>query len=144
MWSKKGLAISTRFNRYDNEVAILDLDGTITVGEGDVELKQSVQNHLDRGFTKLILNFKAVKSMDSAGLGDLIGCQKEAEKRGARINLLNVGPKIFGVLTTAQLTGHFDIRNDEIEAIDAFRENKTPDSPKPTDPILQEDTETVN
>ncbi|MEM9555814.1 MAG: STAS domain-containing protein [Acidobacteriota bacterium] len=109
-------------NRREEGVEILDLDGKLTIGEGDVKLRDEVQDLLDRGAKKLLLNLQDVRAIDSSGLGELIRTKATANRVGATIKLLHVEDKVQQILEMTRLIGVFDNYNEEIDALASFRE----------------------
>ena len=107
--------------RKEEDVTILDLDGKLTIGAGDVKLREEVRDALQDGAKKLLLNLKRVRTMDSSGLGELIRCKATATSRDATIKLLHVEDKVEEVLEMTRLIGVFDNFADEIDAIASFR-----------------------
>lgn len=107
--------------RSEEGVVILDLNGKLVIGEGDVKLREEVVDQLERGEKKLLLNLKGVKTMDSSGLGELIRCKASANSVEATIKLVHVEDKVQEVLEMTRLIGVFDNFNDEIDAIASFR-----------------------
>ena len=108
--------------RHEEGVIILDLEGKLTIGEGDVQLREEVRELLDRGEKKILLNLKGVRTMDSSGLGQLIRCKASSSSTGAVIKLMHVEDKVQEVLEMTRLIGVFDNFNDEIDAIASFRD----------------------
>ncbi|MEM6794906.1 MAG: STAS domain-containing protein [Acidobacteriota bacterium] len=107
--------------REEEGVVILELVGKLTIGEGDVQLRDEVKNQLDKGAKKILLNLKGVKTMDSSGLGELIRCKASASSAEATIKLVHVEDKVEEVLEMTRLIGVFDSFNDEIDAVASFR-----------------------
>lgn len=107
--------------RHDEDVTILDLDGKLTIGEGDVMLREEIKDLLDDGKTQILLNLQGVKTMDSSGLGELVRSRETAKASGATIKLLHVQDKVHQVLEMTRLIGVFEDFNDEIDAIASFR-----------------------
>lgn len=107
--------------RHEEGVVILDLDGKLVIGDGDVALREEVKDQLDRGEKKLLLNLKNVKTMDSSGLGELIRCKASANSAGATIKLVHVEDKVEEVLEMTRLIGVFDNFDDEIDAVASYR-----------------------
>ena len=107
--------------REEEGVVILDLNGKLTIGDGDVKLREEVRYQLEAGKKKLILNLKDVKTMDSSGLGELIRCKASANNVDATIKLLHVEDKVQEVLEMTRLIGVFDNYNDEIDALASYR-----------------------
>lgn len=108
--------------RIEEDIAILALEGRLTIGEGDVQLREDVEDLLKEGRKKLLLNLQGVKMMDSSGLGELVRAKANAEGAGATIKLVHVEDKVQQVLEMTRLIGVFDTFNDEIDAIASFRD----------------------
>ncbi len=109
--------------RKEEEVTILNLDGKLVIGEGDVELRDELLGVLEHGAKKVLLNLQRVRMMDSSGLGELIRCKATANQRQATIKLLHVEDKVQEVLEMTRLIGVFETFDDEIDAIASFRES---------------------
>lgn len=108
--------------RYEEGVAILDLNGKLVIGEGDVKLREEVVDLLQKGERKILLNLKGVKTMDSSGLGELIRCKASAGSVDSVIKLVHVEDKVEEVLEMTRLIGVFDNFDNEIDAIASFRD----------------------
>lgn len=107
--------------RKEEGVVILELDGKLVIGDGDVKLREEVRDQLNDGAKKLLLNLKGVKTMDSSGLGELIRTKASANSVDATIKLVHVEDKVEEVLQMTRLIGVFDTFNDEIDAIASYR-----------------------
>lgn len=107
--------------RKEEGVTILDLDGKLIIGQGDVQLRDEVRDRLDRGEKKLLLNLRDVRAMDSSGLGELISCKASAANADATIKLLHVEDKVEEILEMTRLIGVFETYDDEIDAVASFR-----------------------
>ena len=108
--------------RTDEDVTIVHLDGKLTIGEGDVILREEVADLLGRGVKKILLDLGGVRTMDSSGLGELVRCKSRASDAGATIKLLHVQDKVQQVLEMTRLIGVFEDFDDEIDAIASFRD----------------------
>ncbi|MGH9362600.1 MAG: STAS domain-containing protein [Thermoanaerobaculia bacterium] len=108
----------TERNRGD--VKIIDIDGKITIGAGDIALRQAVQNALNSGATKVVINLKNVTTIDSSGVGELVSAYTTAMNRGATLKLANLPEKVNDVLTITQLITVFDVHDSEDEAVRSF------------------------
>lgn len=107
--------------RSDEGVIILSLAGKLTIGEGDVQLREEMRDVLDRGNKKIILDLGGVKTMDSSGLGELVRCKASASAVGATIKLLHVQDKVQQVLEMTRLIGVFEDYSEETDAMASFR-----------------------
>jgi anti-sigma B factor antagonist len=111
------LSITTR---VESGVAILDVSGRITIGSGDVALRDAFLKVLEDGHKKILINVKGVTFIDSAGLGELVRCRATAASRGADVRLLHVEEKIRKVLLLTHLIGVFEIFDHEPAAVQSF------------------------
>jgi len=106
--------------RKAGNVTVLELDGKITIGAGDVRLREAVHEALGEGRQHLLLDMSRVTSMDSAGVGELVAAYASARNRGAQLKLLKLSPKVAAVLQITQIHGVLPIFNDEEEALASF------------------------
>lgn len=106
--------------RKIGHVAILDLVGKITIGEGDVVLREKVQEILDSGQKNVLLNLEKVSYMDSAGIGELVACYKRSKEKGGTVKLLRPSGKVLDLLQLTKLEEVFDSFSDEKEALVSF------------------------
>jgi anti-sigma B factor antagonist len=101
-------------------VRVFDIDGKITIGSGDVELRQNIEESLTAGRAKLLLNLKGVSHIDSTGIGEMVGCLITVKRKGGAMKLLNLSPKINDILQVTQLITVFDVYDNEPEALESF------------------------
>ena len=106
--------------RIEGEVAILSLDGRLTIGEGDVLLRKDVEDLLREGRKKFLIDVSGVRAMDSSGVGELMRARANAENAGGTIKLLHVEDKVADVLQVTQLIGVFESFDDEETALLSF------------------------
>ena len=106
--------------RSEGEVSVVDLSGKITIGEGDVVLRETVETLLKEGRSKLVLNLSRISYMDSAGIGELVACYKRSREKGGQLKLLNPSGKVYDLLQLTKLEEIFETFRDEGEAIQSF------------------------
>jgi anti-sigma B factor antagonist len=106
--------------RHHGKVTVLDLSGKITIGEGDLRLREAVNVLLEEGRKSILLNLHGVSYMDSAGIGELVACFKRARDKGAFLKLLNPSGKVQDLLVLTRLQEIFEIFRDEREALTSF------------------------
>jgi anti-sigma B factor antagonist len=111
------MKFSTR--KVDN-VVVLDIEGKILLGEGDVEIKQAVDELLSRGQKNVLLNLARVPYIDSAGLGEIIRCFTAIRKSGGNLKLLAPNQRLIDLLSITKLVNVFDWYNDESSAVTSF------------------------
>jgi len=106
--------------RQKGDVTILDLKGKITIGAGDIALRNAVQEAMASGDKSIILNMTGVTTIDSSGVGELVSSFTTATNRGAKLKLANIPAKVSDVLTITQLITVFDVFDTEDEAVASF------------------------
>lgn len=106
--------------RKSGNVALVELGGKITIGAGDIQLRDTIKNVLDGGTHDILVDMKEVTAMDSSGIGELVGCYTTVSNKGGKLKLLHLPPKITDVLTVTQLITVFDVFENEPEAVKSF------------------------
>jgi len=106
--------------REIGHVSVVDMSGRITIGEGDVLLREKVSELLDSGRTRILLNLEKVKYMDSAGIGELVACYKRAKEKNGIVKLLNPSGKVYDLLQLTKLEEVFETYREEKQALVSF------------------------
>ncbi|HVT60458.1 MAG TPA: STAS domain-containing protein [Thermoanaerobaculia bacterium] len=106
--------------RKRDGVTILDLKGKITIGVGDVALRNAVQEAMNDGANKIVINLRDVTTIDSSGVGELVSAYTSATNRGAKLALVNLPAKVSDILYITQLITVFDVFDSEDEALRSF------------------------
>lgn len=101
-------------------LGVLDLEGRLTLGEGDLVLREAVRGLLEKGHNKLVLNLRGIAYMDSAGLGEILACKRQALEHGGDLKLVTPPRKIRDVLTMSRVTDVVGIFDDESAAVGSF------------------------
>jgi len=102
------------------DVLILRAHGKLTIGVGDVALREAVSDAVETGHSKIILDFQDLSSMDSSGLGELVSAFTRLSNAGGRLKVMHLPPKIADILQITQLITVFEIYDDEEEALASF------------------------
>ncbi|NLT66734.1 MAG: STAS domain-containing protein [Acidobacteria bacterium] len=106
--------------RKSGSVVILDIEGKIVLGEGDIEIKQAVDRLVEKGNRNFLLNLARVPYIDSAGLGEIIRCYTGLRKIGGEFKLLSANQRIVDLLTITKLLNVFDLYDNEPSAVSSF------------------------
>jgi len=106
--------------RYIGPVAVIALKGSITIGDGDVILRETVAKALEDGYVKVLLDLSEVRYMDSAGIGELVVSHKRAREKHGEVKVILPEGKAADQLRLTRLDEYFDIHKSEAEAIAAF------------------------
>ena len=106
--------------RKSGDVTILDVEGKILLGEGDVQLKRKIDELIERKENKLLLNLASVPYMDSGGLGEIVRSYTTVKRAGGELKLLNATKRISDLLTITKLITVFEIFESEAEGVKSF------------------------
>ncbi len=107
--------------RRVGDIAILDLQGKLTMNDGAELLRDTVASIVFQGDRKVVLNLGGVPYMDSGGLGELVRCHLIVQREtGGAIKLVNLTSKITDLLTITRLVTIFDTFDSEQAALGSF------------------------
>lgn len=101
-------------------VTILEPKGKITIGVGDVALRDAVHEALEAGARKILIDLGGVSTMDSSGVGELVSAFTTVTNRGGKLKLNNLPSKVADILQITQLITVFEVYDSESEAIASF------------------------
>jgi len=106
--------------RQIGDVTVLDISGRITLGEGNVALREIARELTDKGEKRVVLNLGEVTYIDSSGLGELVKALTTIRNKGGELKLVNLPKRVSDLLHMTRLSAVFDIRKDEASAIASF------------------------
>ena len=106
--------------RQREGVTILEPKGKITIGVGDIALRDAVSESLEAGGLKILLDLAEVTTIDSSGVGEMVSAYTTVTNRGGKLKLLNLPPKVVDILQITQLITVFETFDDEDEAVASF------------------------
>ena len=106
--------------RERDGVTILEPKGKITIGVGDIALRDAVHDAVNGDSKKILINLAKVKTIDSSGIGELVAAFTTVTKAGGSLKLFGIPPKVSDILQITQLVTVFDILDTEDEAVASF------------------------
>jgi anti-sigma B factor antagonist len=106
--------------RKNGNVTVLDVEGKILLGEGDVQLNKKIADLIGRQETKILLNLSQVPYMDSGGLGEVVRSFTTVKREGGELKLVGVTARIKDLMTITKLHTVFDIYDTEAEGVASF------------------------
>src|SRR5262245_10283101 len=71
--------------RTVDDITILDVQGTVTVGEQAERLRDKVRSVVQEGARRILVNMAGVSYVDSAGLGELIAAYTTTTRQGGTL-----------------------------------------------------------
>jgi anti-sigma B factor antagonist len=106
--------------RRAGDVAVVDLAGRITLGEGSGLLRTVIKDLINSGQKHILVNLRNVAYIDSSGLGELVGTYSTVTHANGIIKLLQPQEKVRDLLQVTRLQAVFTTFDDEIEALRSF------------------------
>ncbi len=106
--------------RTANGVEIIKLEGKITIGAGDSQLREVITNSLNAGKMNILLDMGGVTTIDSSGIGELVGSYTTVTNRNGKLKLLHLPAKLNELLHVTQLITVFEVYENEPEALASF------------------------
>jgi len=102
-------------------VTILDLQGKMLIGEGDELLREKINQLVENGTGKIVLNLAEVPYVDSAGLGEIVRCYTTVSRKNGKLKLLNLTKRIHDLLSITKLLTVFEAYDSEAEGVASFK-----------------------
>jgi anti-sigma B factor antagonist len=106
--------------RQVGRVTVLDVSGRITLGEGNVMLREIVSDLAEKGNNNIVLNLGEVVYVDSSGIGELVKAHATIRNKGGVLKLTNLNKRVHDLLQMTRLSSVFDIEKDEVSALKSF------------------------
>ncbi len=102
------------------EVSVITPVGDIKIGAGAEALRDTVQQQLDAGVRKMVLNLGEVGFVDSTGLGEMIACLKRAAEAGGDLKLANRQKRVTDLFLLTRLETVFSSYGSVDDAVQAY------------------------
>ena len=106
--------------RQVGQVAVIDLNGKITLGEGSGTLRDIVAEVSGKGNKSILLNMADVTYIDSAGLGEMVGSYTSVTNKGGQLKMVNLQNKVKDLMQITKLHTVFHVFEAEDEAIASY------------------------
>lgn len=100
-------------------VTVVEVEGRLIVGNRQ-ELKQKVQEHLEIGDRKFVIDFTNTGYIDSSGLGVIVSLSKRLKEFGGELRLSGLGDELRMLFELTRLVTLFKIANTLEEALEDF------------------------
>jgi anti-sigma B factor antagonist len=107
-------------SRQVGDISVVEVRGRITVGEGNIMLREVVTGLVENGKKRIVLNLQGVEYVDSGGLGELVRTHTTLQKEGGQLKMANVNPRVQELLKVTSLHKVFDVHKDEASAVQSF------------------------
>lgn len=107
--------------RNSGDVAILDLKGRALVGPENDRLASELQQLIQSGPRKLLVNLAGLTQVDSSGVSTLVRAFVSLRQSGGSLKLLGAGGRVLEVLAMTRLLDAIPNFDDEAAALASFR-----------------------
>ncbi len=101
-------------------IRIIRLSGKITIGTGDVKIRELIDSAIADGQSNILVDLGGVTSIDSSGIGEMVACYTSVTKQDGQLKLVHLSPKINDIMQVTQLITVFEVYDDEQEALASF------------------------
>lgn len=109
--------------RVAENVQVLELKGYLDAHTAP-KLEEAFQSLLDDERYLIVVNFKDLSYISSAGLGVFMAFIEDVRKHAGDIKLTNMSPKVYNVFDLLGFPLLYEIFKDEKEAVKKFFEKK--------------------
>lgn len=106
--------------RKKGDVVIVDFQGRLAIGVGDELLPTLIEQLLNEGNKKILLNLSDMDYIDSNGLGELVQSLKQSKRFGASLRLLKPQDRVRNTLRLTNLLPMFSVYESEADALRGF------------------------
>lgn len=100
-------------------VTVVTVEGQLIVANRQ-ELKQLLQDALDRGARKFLLDFTPTAYIDSSGLGALVSINRKVREAGGELRLAGLNEDLRSLFELTKLDTLFTITGTPAEALSGF------------------------
>jgi anti-sigma B factor antagonist len=109
--------------RHVDDVAVLSLKGEMTLDDGELKFGRLVDDLLNKGQRKILVDLTGVTYIDSAGVGMMVFEWKAVHARGGALKLLSLTGHGLRLLGSLKLITVFEVFEDEAMAVRSFARN---------------------
>ncbi|MEN3037620.1 MAG: STAS domain-containing protein [Candidatus Kryptonium sp.] len=114
-----------------DDVVIVEIKGNLMGGPDSQKFRDILRKLLNEGRSKVVVDLKNVKIINSAGLGTLISGLTTMRNSGGDLRLANPNDKIESLLKITRLIKVFEIYNSIDEAIESYKKKPKKKQIKP-------------
>lgn len=106
--------------RRRSDVQIIQLRGTVRLGQAVDTFRQAIDDALAAGDVRLIVNCAEVPMIDSSGIGVIVKALSSAKQRGGDVRLVNPSKFVAQTLRLIGVLNLFTVFEDEDQAVESY------------------------
>ncbi len=118
---EESVELSLKTRKSEGNVIVLDVAGKLSAGEPVLLLRNAIQQNLEEGARRFLIDLGNVTYIDSSGLGALITTFTSVRSRQGDVKLLNLTKRIRDLLQITKLLTVFEVFDDEAKAVGTFK-----------------------
>lgn len=106
--------------RTQGDVTILDLEGTLVLGPPVSTFRDQLQDLVETGQKKILINLTRVNFVDSSGIGAMVGAHTSLESAGGHCMFFGTQPRVLQALKMTHMEEIFELHDKEAAALASF------------------------
>jgi anti-sigma B factor antagonist len=106
--------------RKRSQVQLIQLRGQLRLGEPVDELRQTIDESLGNGDTRIVINLAEVPMIDSSGIGLLVNSLASTKQRGGSLKLTQPSKFAVQTLRMVGVLSLFEVFDDDDAAVQSF------------------------
>ena len=106
--------------QWADEVLTLSLRGRLDTNEQREMLRATVEQLVECGHQKIVLDLSGLRRANSLGLGTLLQCLRMVRRSGGELKMAAVSRRLSDLIVIAGLLRVFDVYDTVPEAVRAF------------------------
>ena len=106
--------------RLAGDVTILALTGQMLLDDGDLAFGRRINDLIERGLVKIVLNLGGLTYIDSSGVGMMAAKLKRLKEKGGDMRLLHLSARAESLFGMLKLLLVFETFQDEAAAVRSF------------------------
>lgn len=107
-------------SRQTGDVSVLEVSGTVTMGESSTALRHALSDLVANNHNKLLLNLAGLTFIDSSGIREIMSIYNTMVQRGGQLKLLNPTQRLKDLLRITRLETVLEVYDNEAAAIQSF------------------------
>jgi anti-sigma B factor antagonist len=106
--------------RKRSQVQVVQLRGQLRMGPAVDDLRQTIEEALANGDTRIVFNLAEISMIDSSGIGLLVKLLASAKQRGGSLKLVKPSKFAVQTLRLVGLLNLFEVFEDDDKAVESF------------------------
>ena len=107
--------------RTQDQVKVIKLKGKLNLGPSLDRTNETINDLLNAGETRLVLDLEEVPTIDSSGIGLLVRHMTTAKQRGGSLKLLKPSKFALQTLKVVRVLNLFEVFEEQQAAVESFQ-----------------------